>query len=152
MERWIKIALGCGLLYYGVLQGARGLVIGVQNFAFRAIDLATNTVSLYLNLKIKNPLLVGLTIKGIQGDVYAQGLKIGYVNTTYDYYLGGGRTHILPVVVNLELGEMGSAAMMNIQSGNIQTLSIGFNGRVYVGDWRVSIPLQFELNYKDLVK
>ena len=76
MERWVKIGLGLALLYYGVLQGARGLVIGVQNFAFKSIDVVNSTVSLYLNLRIKNPLLVGLTIKGIEGDVYAQGHKV----------------------------------------------------------------------------
>lgn len=152
MEKWVKIGLGLALLYYGVLQGARGLVIGVQNFAFKSIDFVSSTVSLYLNLRIKNPLLVGLTIKGVQGDVYAQGKKVGYVNTTYDYYLGGGRTHIVPVIVNLQMQEVGQAALLNIQSGDIRTLQIAFDGKVYVGDWNIGIPLQIELDYNDLMK
>lgn len=108
------------------------------------------TANLNLNLSIKNPLLVGITIKGIQGDVYAQGEKVGTINTTYDYYLAGGKTHILPVVVKLDLSSIGTAALLNIQSGDIRTLTIAFDGKLYAGKGYVGIPLKFTFDYDDL--
>ena len=147
-----KIGLGLGLLYYGVLRGAKGLVVKVHSYSFRGISFTDNTVSLNLNLSIKNPLLIGLTIKGVLGDVYVQGQKVGTVNTTYDYYLAGGKTHILPVIVNLQTSSLGEAALQNIQSGNIQTLTISFNGKIMVGKYGVGVPLQIDLDYKDLTK
>lgn len=151
IEKIAKIGLGCALLYYAVLRGARGLVIKVQSWSFRNIDLDAQTVSLNINMLIKNPLLVGLTIKGVKGDVYMQGLKVGYVNTTFNYYLAGGHTHVLPVIVNLGIGDLGQAIWQNIQSGNINTLTVAFDGKVYVGDVNVPVPVQVELDYKSLL-
>lgn len=152
MSRWLKIGLGAVMLYYAVLRGAKGLVVRVNSYSFRSIDLVNSTVSLNLNISIKNPLLVGLTIKGIEGDVYAQGHKVGNVDTRYDYYIAGGRTHILPVVVNLNMSDVGTAAMLNIQSGDVRTLTIAFNGKLNVGSkYEVSVPLQLDLDYNDLI-
>ena len=152
MNKWLKIGLGAGLLWFGILRGAKGLVVRIKSYSFRSIDLTNNTVSLNLNLLIKNPLLVGLTIKGVMGDVFVQGYKVGTINTAYDYYLAGGHTHVLPVVVNLQMASVGQAALLNIQSGDIRTLTIAFNGKLYVGSRTIGIPLQFELDYNDLTK
>lgn len=147
-----KIALGLGALWYAVLRGARALVVKISDYSFRSIDVASYTVSMNLNLLIKNPLLVGLTIKGIVGDVYAQGMKVGNVDMQYNYYIAGGRTHILPVVVVLDMTEVGQAALLNIQSGDIRTLTIAFNGHILVGKKEIAIPLQLDLDYNDLVR
>ena len=147
-----KIGLGLGLLWYGVLRGARGLIVRIKDYSFRSINVSDMTVSLNLNLLIKNPLFVGLTIKGVVGDVYIQGFKVGTINTVYDYYLAGCHTHVLPVIVNLNMTDVGQAALLNIQSGDIRTLTIAFNGKLMVGSYTVSIPLQFELDYNDLTK
>ncbi len=147
-----KIGLGLSLLWLGVLRGAKGLVVRISNYTFRSIDLTNNTVSLNLNLSIKNPLLVGLTIKGIDGEVYAQGHKVGGVNMAYDYYLAGGHTHVLPVIVNLDMSDIGTAALLNMQSGDVRTLTIAFNGKLMVGKWGVGVPLQLELDYNDLTQ
>ena len=76
VERLVKIGLGLGLLWYGVLRGAKGLVVRIKDYSFYGVNLDTMTVSLQFNLLIKNPLLVGLTIKGIAGDVFAQGQQV----------------------------------------------------------------------------
>ena len=151
MERLVKVGLGLSLLYYGVLRGAKGLKVRIYSYSFQSVSISDMTASLNLNLSIKNPLLVGLTIKGVQGDVYAQGQKVGTVNTTYDYYLAGGKTHVLPVVVNLDLSNAGQAALLNIQSGDIRTLTIRFDGKLFAGKYNVGVPLRFELDYNDLV-
>ena len=147
----VKIGLGVALLWYGVLRGANGLLIKVKDYAFQAVDLTNGKITLRLNLYIKNPLLVGLTIKGIDGKVYAQGMQVGTVNTTYNYYLAGGHSHILPVLVDLDISQMGQAAWANIQSGDIRTLTVAFDGHVYVGGANVPVPVQFELDYNGLM-
>ena len=150
MSDLLKIGLGIGLLWYGVLRGAKGLIVRVHSYSFRNVNLVDGTVSLNLNLLIKNPLLVGLTIKNVTGDVYAQGIKVGYVNTSYDYYIAGGKTHILPVIVNLQVGNVLQSALQNIQSGDVKTLTVAFNGKLYVSNYSVGVPLQFEFDYNDL--
>lgn len=146
----VKLGLGGLLLYYGVLRGARGLVVGIHNYSFRSVDLTNGTVSLNLNFIIKNPLFVGLTLNSIRGYIYAQGQKVGYINTDINYYLSGRHTHIVPVVVNLVLGAAFDALLLNIQSGDIRTLTMAFDGKLYVGN--VGVPLQINLDYNDLVK
>lgn len=148
----VKIGLGAAFLWYGILRGARALMVGVRDFSFRGLNMTDGTVSLNLNFLIKNPLLVGLTLKGITGEVYAQGVKVGYVNTTIDYYLSGGHTHVVPVVVNLNIADLGQAAMQNIQSGDIRTLTIVFAGKIYIGSYNVGLPVEITLNYEDLVQ
>lgn len=142
--------LGIALLAYGVLRGVKGLVVGVKDYSFKSIDLNNGTVQLNLNLALKNPLLFGMTLKSIQGEVYIQGNNAGYVNTTVDYYLGGGRTHIIPIVVNLTLNGLSTALLQNIQSGDIRTLTISFSGKVFVGTNRIGFPVNIDLNYNDL--
>lgn len=146
----VKLGLGGILLYYGVLRGARGLVVGIHNYSFRSVDLTNGTVSLNLNFIIKNPLFVGLTLNSIRGYIYAQGQKVGYINTDINYYLSGRHTHIVPVVVNLVLGAAFDALLLNIQSGDIRTLTMAFDGKLYVG--KVGVPLQINLDYNDFVK
>lgn len=147
-----KILGGVGLLYFGVLRGAKGLKFGLQSYSFEKVDLTNMTINLRLNIQIKNPLLVGLTIKGVIGDVYAQGVKIGAVNTKYNYYIAGGKTHVLPVVVNLSMANIGEAAVQNILSGDIKTLNVAFNGKVLVGKYEVGVPVKFGFDYKDLTE
>ncbi len=150
--RLLKIVTGAALLYYAILRGARGLVVGVKSYSFRGIDLNNGTVSFFLNILVKNPLVVGLTLKGVKGNVYIQGQNVGQVNTRYDYYLSGGHTHIIPVIVNLQLAGLGQAAILNIQSGDVRTLTIGFDGKLFIGDYNIGVPLQLTLDYNDLVK
>ena len=144
--------MGAGLLWYGVLRGAKGLKIGCQSFAFKNISLANGTADVQLNIYIKNPLLVGVKIKGIQGDVYVQDQKVGKVDMQYDYNLSGGKTHIIPVVVNLTFNETLQAALVLIQSGSIENLTAAFDGKVMAGNHAIGIPLRFTLNWEDMTK
>ena len=148
----VKIGLGAAILWYGVLRGAKALMVGVRDFSFRGLNMTDGTVSLNLKFLIKNPLLIGLTLKRISGEVYAQGQKVGYINTTIDYYLSGGHTHVVPVVVNLFMADLGQAALLNIQSGDIRTLTITFAGKIYIGSYNVGVPVDITLNYEDLVQ
>ncbi len=150
MSNWLKVGFGLGLLWYGVLRGAKAVQVKVHSYSFRSVSLADGTASLNLNLMVKNPLLVGVTIQGVQGDVYMQGEKVGKIDTTYNYTLAGGKTHVLPVVINLTLDQVTKAALMNIESGDVRTLTVGFDGKIFIGS--IGIPLSLKLDYNDLVQ
>lgn len=101
---------------------------------------------------IKNPLLIGVKLRAIVGDVYMQGMKVGYVNSSYDYFLSGCKTHVIPVTVTCGIAQLGEAMIANIQSGNIQTLTVSFDGYITAGKNGVTIPVQKTLNWKEIQK
>lgn len=152
MRDWAVIGLLLGAAWYGIFRGAKGLVIKLYSYALSGMDLATNTIQLTLNILIKNPLYISLMIKGVHGDVYAQGQKIGTVDKTYNYNLSAKKSHIIPVVIDLDMVDSLQAAILNIQSGDVRTLTIAFDGTLEVGKYGVSVPLKFELDYNDLAK
>lgn len=150
MNELAKILGGAALLWWGVLRGASALVVGIKSWAFRGLDLTTGTVDITLNFLIKNPLIVGLTLKGIQGDVYVQGQNVGTVAMNYDYYLSGGHTHQIPVIVRLNMANVGQAALLNIQSGDVRTLTLAFDGKLLIGSAGVPVPINVSYNWEDL--
>lgn len=150
MDRLLTIGLGVGLLYYGILRGAKALIVGIHSYALRGISIMNGTIDLTLNFIIKNPLFVGLTLRGIKGDIYIQGINVGGVNMQYDYFISGGHTHVIPVVATLQAMEIGSAALANIQSGNVQSLTIAFDGYIYISKYNVPVPVQVTLDWGDL--
>ena len=152
MNRTVKILAGCGLLYYAVLRGVNALTVGVRGCQLAGLDLVSNTVQIRLFFYIKNPLFVGIKLRGIVGDVYMHGMKVGYVNSSYDYYLSGRKTHIIPVTVSCDIASLGEAVITNIQTGNIQTLTVAFDGTIAVGNNGVKLPLQKTIDWNDITK
>ena len=150
MERWLKICAAFGLAWWGVLRGVNALMVGVKSWQFRGIDLTNGYVDFTINFLIKNPLIVGLTLNRIYGDLFMQGQKVGYINSTYNYYLSGGRTHQIPVGVRIKISQLGAAALANIQSGDIKSLTIAFDGEILIGSAGVPIPINWSTDYEEL--
>lgn len=138
-------------LWYGILRGAKSLFVGVRNFQLQSISLADNTATFVLNFVIKNPLLVGIRLQSVAGDVYIQGIQCGKVGNQYNYFLSGGRAHNIPVAVTISLSGLTDALIANINSGDVRTLTIDFDGGVSVGDnGIVYIPIQKTITWEDL--
>ena len=150
MNNAVKIFGGLALLWYGVFRGASAMIVAVRSWRFNSIDIANRTVFIDLNMLVKNPLFIGMTLNSIVGDVYIQGKNVGGINTTLNYFLSGGHTHIVPVSVGLDLHDISDAAILNIQSGDIRTLTVAFDGKLYVGKSNIGIPVQVMLDYNDL--
>lgn len=152
MNNTAKILGGLALLWYGVFRGASAMIVNIKSFMIRSIDVANRTMDITLNFLIKNPLFVGLTLNRLKGNVYIQGVNVGEIDTELNYHLSGGYTHIVPVAVHLGLSELGQAAILNIQSGDIRTITIAFAGHLYVGRYNVAVPVEMTLNWNDLTK
>ena len=151
MNDWAKIGLGIGALWLAFRIAAKGLVVGVSKVLLKGIDLSQGVAQVQLNVSVRNPLPVGVKVKDITGSVYANGVQIGYVNTVFDYLLGGERTHILPVVVNLTAQGMGEALWKNIQTGDINNLVLDFDGQLHVTKLNIAVPVELSFKWRDLV-
>lgn len=152
MSDWAKIGLGIGALWLAFRIAAKGLVVGVSKVLLKGIDLSQGIAQVQLNVSVRNPLPVGVKVKDITGSVYANGVQIGYVNTVFDYLLGGERTHILPVIVNLAADGMGQALWNNIQTGNINNLILDFDGQLHVTKLNIAVPVELSFKWRDLVR
>lgn len=151
MSDWAKIGLGIGALWLAFRIAAKGLVVGVSKVLLKGIDLSQGVAQVQLNVSVRNPFPVGVKVKDITGSVYANGVQIGYVNTVFDYLLGGERTHILPVIVNLTADGMGQALWNNIQTGNINNLVLDFDGQLHVTKLNIAVPVELSFKWRDLV-
>lgn len=151
MSDWAKIGLGIGALWLAFRIAAKGLVVGVSKVLLKGIDISQGVAQVQLNVSVRNPLPVGVKVKDITGNVYANGVQIGYVNTVFDYLLGGERTHILPVIVNLTADGMGQALWNNIQTGNINNLVLDFDGQLHVTKLNIAVPVELSFKWRDLV-
>ena len=152
MTRTSYILLGLTALYWAIYGVAKRLVIKVQEWKFSGLNLGAGTVSLDLNFLIKNPTLVGITLRTVQGDIYVNGEKAGYVNTKLDYALTGGHTHIVPIVVNMYLSSLGPGVSSTIERGDINALEVAFDGAIYVGAKNIRIPISKQLTYEEMTK
>lgn len=152
MNKTGKILLVCGLLYYTIARGVNALDISIRGAQFGGLDLTKKEVQVKLFFYIKNPLLIGIKLRGITGDVYMQGLKVGYVNSSYDYFLSGGRTQTVPVTVTCNIASLSEAMIANIQSGNIQTLTVAFDGYITAGKNGVALPIQKTIGWNEIKK
>ena len=151
MSDWAKIGLGIGALWLAFRIAAKGLVVGVSKVLLKGIDLSQGVAQVQLNVSVRNPLPVGVKVKDITGSVYANGVQIGYVNTVFDYLLGGERTHILPVIVNLTAQGMGEALWKNIQTGDVNNLVLDFDGQLHVTKLNIAVPIELSFKWRDLV-
>jgi len=142
---------GAAFLYFGVLRGASALYLGIKSYRFNHISLQDNTAEFIITFLIRNPLFVGIKLKSITGDVYIQGIKCGTINVSYDRYLAGRKTWSVAVPVTIDLGQFSSAIIQNINSGDVSTLTISFDGAVYVGDTGlVRVPFSKTVTWDDL--
>lgn len=151
MNSWAKIGLGLGAAYLVYRMAIRELVIGVQKVSLYGLNIEKGIAAIQINVKMYNPLPIGVTVRDVVGKVYASGVQIGTVNTTLDYYLGGEREHVLPVIVNLYASGMGDALWKNIQTGDISNLIVDFDGAIRATKLNIGVPLDLSFRWKDIV-
>lgn len=151
MDNAVKIGVGLGFIWIAIRVAINNLVVGVQKVLLAGLNIEQGIVQLQVNVSIKNPLPIGVTVKDVVGDVYLQGVKVGVVKTAFDYYLGGSKVHVLPVIVTLTASGVGQALWKNIQTGDVKNLVIDFDGKIKVTDVNIGVPLQFSLKWEDIV-
>lgn len=144
----ITIIAGIALLFFGVLRGATALSISLYQWGVKNMNAMDMTADVVFKLLIKNPLLVGVRLRGIMGDVYINGKKAGEIHNTYDYKLSGMKSHIVPISVEVFGTDMISVLLSNLQQSLDQDIDVRFDGKVMVGN--ISIPIDITRNIKEL--
>ena len=145
-----RIVLGCTLLWYGVLRGAKALVVMLKGWQLVNVNIADMTATMLLRFVIKNPLVIGIKLKGIIGDVYVHGQKIGTIEHYYDYYLSGMKAHVIPVETTIYGDVLGVTMLQNLQASIANDVEFAFVGKILVGDYGLSIPVRIERNWGDI--
>ena len=145
-----KIAAGITLLWYAVLRGAKALVVMLKGWQLVNVNIADMTATMILRFVIKNPLVVGIKLKGIVGDVYVHGQKVGSIEHYYDYYLSGMKSHVIPVETKIYGDVLGVTMLQNLQASIANDIEIAFTGKILVGDYGLSIPVRIERNWGDM--
>lgn len=148
-NRVLKILGGVALAGLAVWVCVKNIKVGVKSYRLQRIE--NGIAALSVDVEVKNPLLFGVKINGIQGAVYADGRQIGYVNMAYNYYLAGGKTHVIPVVVNVQLKDATGALITNLAQGDLDDMLVSFDGKVVIGDWKVKIPVQLNFVWGELI-
>ena len=150
MNKAGQILLGITLLWYGVLRGAKALVVMLKGWQLVNVNIADMTATMVLRFVIKNPLVIGIKLKGIIGDVYVHGQKVGSIEHYYDYYLSGMKSHVVPVETKIYGDVLGATMLQNLQASIANDIEIAFVGKILVGDYGLSIPVRIERNWGDM--
>ena len=157
MKKKGKIALVVYTALFLLVTKARRVINGLQ-FRFNGLQIlstfAGGSIStIRLNLLLRNPLPFSITIDRIQGQLYAQGVRM----TNYDYDVDittpieiKGRS-ITPVSLDFSVDwyKLGEAVKANVLSGDISTFTVQFVGSVTVGSH--VFPVSKTISYYDLV-
>lgn len=150
VERIVKIAAGVTILWYAVLRGAKALVVMLKGWQLINVNISDLTATMVMRFVIKNPLVIGIKLKGIIGDVYVHGKKVGSIEHYYDYYLSGVKSHVVPVETKIYGDVLGAAMLQNLQASIANDIEIAFVGKILVGDYGLSIPVRIERNWGDM--
>ena len=157
MSKSGKIALVVYTALFLLVTKARRVINGLQ-FRFNGLKVlstfAGGTVSqLQLNLLVRNPLPLSVTIDSIRGNLYVQGVRLSSYDNDVDITTPidiKGRS-ITPVNLDfyVDWSNLGAAAKANILSGDITTFTMQFVGTVTVGGHAFNISKT--VSYYDLV-
>ena len=143
-KKIIGIAAAALAAWLFALRGAGALVVYMRSWAFDHIDMARNSSFLQVNFDIKNPLFIGLTVTGVVGNVYVNGLLAGRVNNGGTFYLAPNSTSVMPVAVEIDHAKVTDAILYGLQNG-IGDVQIAFDGNVLVGKAHVAVPVQMSV-------
>lgn len=147
-----KIGLGISALWLGILRGAKALIVMLNGYDIKNIDILNLSATLTLRFYIKNPLFIGITLKSIEGDIYLNGTKVGFINNHYDYYLAGARSHVIPVSAVISGAEILKSIFSDLNAGIIKGKTVSFDGKITVGKYNIPIPVQITKKLSELKK
>ena len=147
----IGILSGIGLLIYRWYKQAQDLIVGVESVTVKNIDLDNLAATIALNVEIENPLDFGVTVNGLTGIVYLQGVPVGAINAEYNYYISGKTKHIIPIYIHTTLKAMGKAIWDGLTSGNIKNMDLDVDAKIYATKLNIGVPVQLHWGTNELI-
>lgn len=138
---------GVAALYWWIYRGYKALVMRFDGITFGYLDLAANTVTVYLNMVLRNPLLVDLYMEKISGKLYIQDVLVSDMDTPIQMTIGGQKLLKVGIPIKCNISGLSDAIKRNILSGDLRTLTVKFDGVIDMGQ-KVSVPLPIHI-FKD---
>lgn len=126
------IVLGVTALWYFALRGVRAFKIKFQGL--RYLSATDTSITFAADLCVYNPLLVDIKLKGVEADVYLNGVKCGYINYENNVPVRSKRTTIVTVFITLDAQNIGTTLWNGIKAGTINQINMRLAGDVYFTD------------------
>lgn len=140
----ILAGAGLGILAWDTWRSYKALKVDVAGYRVYNVDIANNSAVLQIDVELTNPLLLGLTLYSIVGDVYIDGNLVARINQRFDYYVRGKRTHIIPVVFVCDVLGVSRLILQQLTARDVK-LPVRFVGELRLGQGGVvPIPVDFE--------
>lgn len=142
------LLLAGAALWYLILRGVNAVKV-----TFDSVSIGTPSadgINMSLSVLIHNPLLVSLTIQNITGDVYVQDILAAKVDTPVNQRLSAMETNRVYANFALDTVSLGKALGRNIQTGDINSLTLYFDGYVTVNG--IDIPVSRTFLLGDLLQ
>ena len=147
----ICIGLAVAGFWYYFLRGASALKLGLKSLRLSGISM--DTATLEVTLYVRNPLLATVFVRSIAGTISVMGMPVGVIDTVINKRIYARSTSYIPVHVQISYAAMGAAAWANIMSGNVQTLTVEFAGKITAGE-KVALPIPVKKlwTYQDIIE
>lgn len=154
-----SVLAGAGILFaYNIIRGYNALRIILSSCEITKIDLSSSTLGMTLYFDITNPLLLGVTLREISGELTAtnygnEPVVIGTVYNRYNYYIRGNARHIIRAEVKINTKSVVQQLLANIKSGDVNNLLINYKGTLKFGSTtEIPIPINKNMTLQELVK
>lgn len=139
---WI-VGIGAAL-YWFVYRGYKALVLRFDSITFDSLDIANDTITLYMNIVLRNPLIADLYLASVKGELYIQDVLVSEVDADMQMEISSNKLLQVGIPVPCKLSGISEAIRDNILSGDISTLTIRFVGTIDMGK-KVSLPLKVDI-------
>ena len=144
----ILAGAGLGILALDTYRNYKYVKVDIAAYQITDVDFPNNTATLQIDIELTNPLLLGLTLYSIVGDIYLDGEYVASINQVFDYYIRGKRTHIIPVVIVSNLFSVSTILLQKLFR-KAEDLTLRFSGEVRLGTKGiVPIPVDLEETIK----
>ena len=145
-----KLAIWVGaaaFLWFGLLRGVKAAKVTFDKL--RVIDVTANSAVYELALLVHNPTLLDMTIDRIDGTVYMMDIPVAVVDWNVAQHIRSFASSALVVQFEAFHDKIGDAAWVQIQSGDVRSLEVTFDGFITIKG--VRIPVKKTFLYDDIV-
>ena len=144
-------ATALGILTWDSWRNYKSLQVDMSGYRFYDVNLANNSAKLRVDLMVHNPLLFGVTLYSLYGFVYIDGIKVAKINTIYDYYISGKRTHVIPIVADCDILSVSQIIARMMAGTNKEEMILQFNGELRCGrNGVVGVPVNVGIVMSEL--
>ena len=136
------------VLWFGFLRGVKAAKVTFDRL--RIIGVGVSSILLQIAVKVSNPTLLDLVVQNIRGDVYIQGIPVAVVNYPVNQRIRPFASSVFRIQIEAFSDKIGEAVWANIQTGDIKSLNVKFDGFVTIKD--IDIPISRTFTYEEIFR